>query len=82
MKNKIKIFAIFAILIIAKLWVGINTHDEFGGKNLFIKHRPIWRTFFYSPRGMSDMKVFEMSEEQQKDQSLYDEFILKNQVVE
>ncbi|WP_217491456.1 hypothetical protein, partial [Polaribacter reichenbachii] len=70
---------IIGILIVSKFWVGIYTHDEFGGKNIFIKHRPIWKTFFYSPRGMSDLKLSEMTTEKQNEQILFDEFILENQ---
>ncbi len=73
---------IIGILIVSKFWVGIYTHDEFGGKNLFIKHRPIWKTFFYSPRGMSDLKLSEMSAEKQNEQKLFDEFVLENQTIE
>ncbi|UUV22565.1 hypothetical protein [Paenimyroides aestuarii] len=83
MKRKIgiTIFTI-GILIVSKFWVGIYTHDEFGGKNVFIKHRPIWKTFFYSPRGMSDLKLSEMSTEKQTEQILFDEFVLKHQTIE
>ena len=71
------IILIIGILIVSKFWIGIFTHDEFGGINTFIKHRPIWKTFFYSPRGMSDLKLSEMSIERQKEQILFDEFILR-----
>ena len=73
---------IIGILIVSKFWVGIYTHDEFGGKNIFIKHRPIWKTFFYSQRGMSDLKLSEMSTEKQNEQILFDEFVLENQTIE
>ena len=73
---------IFGILIISKFWVGIYEHDEFAVKHAFIKHRPIWKTFFYSPRGMSDLKLSEMSPEKKKEQILFDEFILENQIIE
>lgn len=63
----------------SKFWIGIYEHDEFTGYNIFFKHRPIWKTFFYSPRGMSDLKLFQMSSEKQKEQLLFDEFILKYQ---
>lgn len=73
---------IFIFALIAKFWIGIYTHDEFGGKILFLKHRPIWQTFFYSPRGMSDLKTSEMSSKKQKEQLLFDEFILQKQNIE
>ncbi|WP_353778686.1 hypothetical protein [Winogradskyella sp. 3972H.M.0a.05] len=83
MKRKIRILILVTIiLILLKFWVGIYIHDEFGGKHLFIKHRPIWKTFFYSPRGMSDLKLSEMSLEEQNEQILFDEFILRSQTIE
>ena len=77
-----EILLLIGILIVCKFWIGIYTHDEFGGKNIFIKYRPIWKTFFYSPRGMSDFKITEMSAEKQKEQILFDEFVLENQTIE
>ena len=70
------VLLIISFLLISKFWVGIYTHDEFGGKHTFIKHRTLWQTFFYSPRGMSDMKIEDMSAERQKEQKLFDEFVL------
>ena len=83
-KNIMKkmIFLIIGILIFAKFWIGVYKHDEFGGDNIFIKHRPIWKTFFYSPRGMSDLKLSEMSIENQNEQKLFDEFVIENQAIE
>ena len=76
MKRKIELLIItIGILIVSKFWIGIYSHDEFGGKNIFIKHRPIWKTFFYSPIGMSDLKLSELSTEKQNEQILFNEFI-------
>ncbi|TPN81371.1 hypothetical protein [Aquimarina algicola] len=76
MRKKIIILAVI-ILIISKFWIGIYKDGEWGEKYIFIKHRPIWKTYFYSPRGMSDLKLSEMSEDKQKEQRLFDEFVLK-----
>ena len=69
---------LIGFVVITKFSVGIYEDDEFQEKYLFIKHRPIWKTFFYSPRGMSDKKLTQMTKEDQKEQLLFDEFILKN----
>jgi len=69
---------LIGFVIITKFSVGIYEDDEFTEKRLFIKHRPIWKTFFYSPRGMSDKKLTQMTKEDQKEQLLFDEFILEN----
>ena len=67
-------------MIIAKFWIGVYQHDEFSNeKYMFVKHRAIWKTYFYSPRGMSDLKLSEMTDEEQFEQRLFDEFIIENQ---
>lgn len=77
MKRKIKITSLtIGILVVLKFWVGIYEDGEWDDKYLFIKHRPIWKTYFYSPRGMSDLRLSEMNGDKQKEQLLYDEFIL------
>lgn len=81
-KTGILLLVIIGILTVLKFWIGIYTHDEFGGKGIFVKHRPIWKTFFYSPRGMSDLKLSEMTNEKQNEQMLFDEFVLQNQKIE
>lgn len=69
---------LIGFVIMTKFSVGIYEDDEFPETHLFIKHRPIWKTFFYSPRGMSDKKLTQMTKEDQKEQLLFDEFILEN----
>ena len=83
LKRKTKIISTFILLVIfTKLWVGVYEHDEFSHRIIFIKHRPVWKTFFYSPRGMSDLKISEMSAEKQFEQKLFDEFVLKKLEIE
>lgn len=69
---------VIGVFIVLRLWIGIYTHDEFGDNYVFIKHRPIWKSYFFSPRGMSDLKLSEMSIEDQNEQKLFDEFVLEN----
>jgi hypothetical protein len=82
LRKSLIILTVVGILILLKFWIGIYTHDEFGEKHVFIKHRPIWKTYFYSPRGMTDLKLSEMSEEKQYEQKLFDEFVIENQEME
>lgn len=78
-EKKILITALLLSLLIAsKFWIGIYEHDEFSTKHIFIKHRPLWQTHFYSPRGMSDLKMSDMPIEKQKEQFLFNEFVLEN----
>ena len=80
-KTITKLILLVLILILSKFWIGIYKHDEFGTNHTFIKHRPIWKTFFYSPRGMSDLKLSEMSKEKQNEQKLFDEFVIEHQLI-
>ncbi|WP_395074152.1 hypothetical protein [Flavobacterium sp.] len=74
-KKKKIVFSIIIVLIILKLFGGIYEDDEFEEKYFFIKNKPSFKTYFYSPRGMSDMTIEQMSENQKKEQILYDEFV-------
>ncbi|MDC1324426.1 DUF4952 domain-containing protein [Flavobacteriaceae bacterium] len=74
-KNLI-VTSIAIVLLILKLFVGVYEEDEFFYKDLFVKHRPVWKTYFYSPRGMSDKTLSEMPKKEKREQIMYDEFIL------
>ncbi len=77
MMKKIISASVFIIIIITSLrfWIGIYRHDEFNNTHLFLKHRPIWKWKFYSPTGMSDLKINEMTPAQQQEQRLFNEFV-------
>ncbi len=71
-------FIIFVVVIVVncRLWLGVYEHDEFPGEGgLFYKHRPTLKWQFYSPRGMSDLKLEEMTPEKRKEQLLFNEFV-------
>jgi hypothetical protein len=70
---------ILLILITSfRLFFGVYVDDEFGDESLFIKHRPIWKWKFYSPIGMSDLRMKDLTKEKQIEEKYYDEFIRKN----
>ena len=79
MKKKIfgGLFLLITIIFF-RLFFGIYLDDEFGDKNLFIKHRPTWKWKFYSPIGMSDLKIEELTKEKQIEENYYIEFVRKN----
>lgn len=58
-----------------RLWFGVYVHDEFCDKHIFIKHKPVWKWKFYSPVGMSDLKLEDLSPEKQYEQKMFNEFI-------
>lgn len=76
------IVLIIGVLLISKYWIGIYAHPEFGDKTIFVKHRAIWKTFFYSPIGESNIKLTDLSIEKQEEQLLFNEFIIANQTIE
>ncbi len=61
--------------LLTRLWVGVYHHDEYAETHIFIKHRPIWQWTFYSPIGMSNHQLDDLTEEQRKEQLLFEEFI-------
>ncbi len=76
-RKMVFVISLLLLGLVSKLWIGIYTDDEFDEKHIFIKHRPIWKTFFYSPRGMRDLETSKMPLDQQNEQKLFDEFIVQ-----
>ncbi|WP_431244306.1 hypothetical protein ACQ9BO_08140 [Flavobacterium sp. P21] len=77
MKSKASIgIFILTIVAIIRCFCGVYQHDEFAETNLFIKRRPTWKWRFYSPIGMSDKKIEELSEEEKREQKYFNEFVL------
>ena len=70
-------YALSALIFIVyvRLFCGVYTHDEYGEERFFIKHKPVWKWHFHSPRGQSDLKYSEMSDEQKSEQDYFNEFI-------
>ena len=63
-------------IISIRLKFGVYCHDEFvWEKHLFIKHRLTWKWKFYSPIGMSDMTLDDLTDEQREEQILFYEFV-------
>ncbi|WP_210464666.1 hypothetical protein [Rufibacter roseolus] len=59
----------------ARLWLGLYHHDEFAETHLFLKHRPTLKWTFYSPLGMSDLTMKDLTPQEQEEQRLFEEFI-------
>jgi hypothetical protein len=62
-------------MILCRFWVGLYHHDEFAETHLFLKHRPTWKWMFYSPKGQSNLRIQDLSPEEQTEQKLFDEFV-------
>lgn len=65
-------------ILLFRLFVGMKVNEEFCEKELFLKHRPTWKWKFYSPIGMSDLKLKDLSKEKQVEEKYYEEFVRKN----
>lgn len=78
-RRKIKLLGIIGIILFVttRFFCGVFEHDEFGDDVYFIKHKPTWKWRFKSPRGMSDLELDQMNEEQKEEQILFDEFVDK-----
>src|ERR1051326_4954552 len=82
MKREFNIYPFLgtALLVFCFLFTGFLGDDEFDEPGLFFKHRPSLRMEFYSPIGMSDMTLADLSEEKASAQRDFNEFIIKQGV--
>ena len=62
-------------LLLTWLFVGLFRDDEFYEPELFIKHRPTFKTNFYSPTGMSDLTVNDLTADKQVEEIAFMEFV-------
>jgi hypothetical protein len=67
--------SIALIVLLIRLYCGVYVHDEFGDKCFFIKHRPTWKWKFFSPIGQSDLKLQDLTPENQTEQKYFNEFV-------
>lgn len=67
-------------LILTILFIGIFADDEFYELGIFTKHKPTSKLYFYSPTGMSDLTLLDLSKSNQKEELAFDEFIIKTGV--
>lgn len=74
--KKITLFIVSTFFL--RLWIGVYSDAEFGENWLFVKHKPTLKWRFYSPLGMSDKTLKNLTTKQQKEEILYQEFIENN----
>jgi hypothetical protein len=67
--------AMMTLAVLGRMFLGVYSHDEFGDDTLFIKHRPVWKWYFYSPIGMSDRTMEELPPAAQQEQRYFNEFV-------
>ncbi len=66
------------LLLISWLFTGIYRDDEFYEPDIFIKYRPTFKMMFYSPIGMQDLDVNDLSAELQKEEIAFQEFVVQH----
>jgi hypothetical protein len=69
------VIAFVVLSLSVRLFCGVYEHDEFDEFYFFIKHRPTWKWRFYSPTGLSDTRMEELSPDKQREQKYFDEFV-------
>ena len=62
-------------MIVTVLNTGFYRDDEFYDLSIFFKHRPTIKTYFYSPIGMSDKTLEDLSPGQQNELVAFNEFV-------
>lgn len=80
-KNKLLLFG-FLFLLITWLFTGIYKDDEFYEAALFTKRSPSPKAVFYSPIGMSDKDIGQLSPNKQAEENAFREQVLEANVPE
>ncbi len=76
MKKLFSVIILIFVEVIFRLFIGMYTNPEFLGNHLFIKHSPTWHWHFYSPIGLSDLKMEDLTYEKKIEQKYWDEFVV------
>jgi len=76
MSVKSHIIATILLFFLTWLFVGIYQDDEFYESNLFIKYKPTFKVFFYSPTGMSDLQLQDLTTEKKSEEIEFQKFII------
>jgi hypothetical protein len=77
LRSNIYLLLGFVVLITTILFVGLFRDDEFYNPSLFIKYRPTFKLNFYSPTGMSDMEMKNLSPDKQSEEMAFQEFVIQ-----
>ena len=76
----IYLFAGTVFLLLTWLFVGLFRDNEFCELDIFTKHRPTFKINFYSPTGMSDLTVNDLTADKQVEEIAYEEFVDKRNI--
>ncbi len=79
MKRTLKItatLALFAVLVVAWLCLGIVKDPEFAEYAVCMKAHPTFKVYFYSPLGMSDKVLADLPPDLQAEERAYRWYVL------
>ncbi len=82
MTTRLNIYIIIGAFFVILTWlfVGLFRDDEFYEPDLFTKYRPTLKVNFYSPIGMQDLKVDDLSSEKKDEEIAFQEFVMKRNI--
>jgi hypothetical protein len=69
------VVAVALIVLVGSPWVGVFLHREYLDWYVFIKHRPSLIFVFRSPYGLGDRGSLPLSEEKERQEALFEEFV-------
>jgi len=67
-------------IILTWLFVGLYRDDEFYEPDLFTKHRPTFKVNFYSPIGMQDLELNDLTPDRRLEEKAFQEFIVERNI--
>lgn len=72
-------YLIFGALFLLATWlfVGLFRDSEFKNPELFIKNRATFKLIFYSPKGMSDLSIYDLSPEKRIEEKAFNNMVEK-----
>jgi hypothetical protein len=74
-KALIIICSCLMLALIVRLFCGVYVHEEYGDDVFFVKQKPTLKWRFYSPIGMTDLKMEQLAPEQQEEQKAFDTYV-------
>ena len=82
MTTRLNIYLVLGTVFILLTWlfVGLFRDDEFYEPTLFTKYRPTFKVNFYSPVGMQDLELKELTPDRQLEEIAFEEFVMQQHI--
>jgi hypothetical protein len=76
-KLNIYFFIGITFLLLTWLFVGVFRDSEFHEPFIFTKYKPTFKIFFHTPIGESDLALKDLSTNEQREETAFQEFVIK-----